>query len=135
LCKLHGQLADDGSIHSDLEGVAEAAAEAGASALIARTNHSPLAGAIIPPLCRVCSLFDALSILEQGPLPACCPACGRRPRLLCGEELVEIRRNAPADAPAHAALCDEEEGWRCANVTCPRFACYLGRPTRDGHPR
>jgi hypothetical protein len=123
---LTGELAADGSLNpvGDASEAATAAFRAGACAVIA--NGDSTCGL---PLRYASTLGAVLEILERGPLPSCCPVCAGEPKLLGGEELIELRESAPDGAPAHAACCEEAAGWRCANVMCPRFACYLGRPT------
>lgn len=67
---------------------------------------------------------DALYPQQQ---PDCCEHCGHKLQLLCGEELVEIGRSAPDDAPAHDAMCNDDLAWRCANVHCGYFAVEVER--------
>lgn len=123
---LHGELCPDSSLrlNGDIDHLADAAGRGAASALLA-----PAAMAFCgPPLQPVASLRDVTAILGRAPLPTCCPACGSIPRVLGGEELVELRRRARAGAAAHEACCDDEPGWRCANVECTHYACYLSAP-------
>jgi hypothetical protein len=123
---LHGAMLADGSLRcgGPLQPFSQAAKNAGASALLL-PDYRPTFG---PPLHTVVSLRDAIATLERGPLPTVCPACTRLPELLGGEELLELRRGAPDDAPADGACLDDEPGWRCANVNCTQFGCYLPAP-------
>lgn len=125
---LHGELDQTGAIGAvaALQDLASAAYRAGACALLAPGQ----ATITRPPFRAAETLAKATGTLERGPLPACCPACASAPELLSGEDLVERRRSAPADAPAHDANCDDEPGWRCANVHCTHYACYLGAPVQ-----
>jgi hypothetical protein len=119
---LHGELCPDGSLRAtgDFDALALAAYLGGASALIA-----PAWGAASLPLRSAASLREVIATLERGPLPICCPACGHLPEVLSGEELVDLRNAGPADAPAHEANCEDDAGWRCANVNCTHFSCYF----------
>jgi hypothetical protein len=62
------------------------------------------------------------------------PACHQVLELRTGEELVALRADAPAGAPAHAANCDDEIGWRCTNVHCTQYACYLDPQAEPSGP-
>jgi hypothetical protein len=62
-----------------------------------------------------------------------CPACGEPLHEASGDECVERRQAAPANAPAHDAMCDDERGLRCLNVMCTRFA-VLHEPCEPGCP-
>ena len=75
---------------------------------------------------RILSLQRELCVYGvRASIPTLCPQCRTKAQLLCGEELVELRRGAPPDAPAHEAMCDDETGWRCPNVHCGRFGVYV----------